>query len=435
MRRFVNWARTERSAEVEWARPRSEAEVLDVLSRARRSKQRVRPIGSGHSWSPIAVPEQVALDLSELSRVLEIDAAARTVRVQAGITLAALNRALDRVGLALPILGSISAQTIAGAISTGTHGSSLVHGNLASLLEEIVIVTPAGDRRVLARDRDESFDAAAVSLGALGVITEVVLRMCPAFALIGEVEAMPILEVARALDAIATSAEYVKVWWLPGAEGAHVFRYRRTPIAPHDLRVSRWLDTHVTNRLVFPAALAIGARVPRWTRAINRVVAQSYLERPAVPMRSDLAFNVAMPPIHREAEYAFDLPRAADALGRLAERVERESIAVNFPIEVRFVREDAAWMSPAFGRPTCQIGGYMSESADLSRFFTAFHALARELEARPHWGKETNVDAEHVRRVYPRRDAFVTLARSWDPDGTLRNAFLDRVLGAHGTHG
>lgn len=429
MRSFVNWARTERSSDVEWAGPRSEAEVADVLARARRSKHRVRPIGSGHSWSPIAVPERIALALSHLSRVIEIDAAARTVRVQAGITLAVLNRALDRVGLAMPILGSISAQTVAGAISTGTHGSSLVHGNLASLLEEIVIVTPAGERRVLARGRDATFDAAAVSLGALGVITEVVLRVCPRFALIGEVEAIPILDVARELDAIAASAEYVKVWWLPGAEGAHVFRYQRTPLAPRDLRLSRWLDTHVTNRVVFPAALAIGARVPRWTRSINRVVAQSYLERPAVPMRSDLAFNVAMPPLHRETEYAFDMPRAGEALRRIAELIERERIPVNFPVEVRFVREDAAWMSPAFGRATCQIGGYMGESADLPRFFAAFHALSRELSARPHWGKETDVDAAYVARVYPRRDAFVTLAREWDPEGTLRNAFLDRVLG------
>ncbi len=428
MRAFRNWARTERSGEVVWERPTSEAEVADVLSRARRSKRRVRPIGSGHSWSPIAVPEDVAIDLSRMSRVLEIDAAARTVRVQAGITLSALNAALHRAGLALPILGSISAQTIAGAISTGTHGSSLVHGNLASLVEELTLVTPTGDRRVIPRGH-EHFDACAVSLGALGVITEVVLRACPAFALIGEVESRPILEVARDLDAIAASAEYVKVWWLPGADGAHVFRYLRTPLPPHDLRVSRFIDTHLTNRVVFPAALAIGARVPRWTPAINRVVAASYLERPAIPMRSDLAFNVAMPPIHRETEYAFDMPRAAVALERVATLIERDRIPVNFPVEVRFVREDAAWMSPASGRATCQIGGYMGESADLPRFFSAFHALARELEARPHWGKETDVDADYVRRVYPRRDAFVTLAERWDPDRTLRNAFLDRVLG------
>jgi L-gulonolactone oxidase len=428
VKRFVNWARTVRSGEVAWESPRSEAEVADVLARARRQRKRVRPVGSGHSWSPIAAPEAIALDLRNLGQPLEIDAAARTVRAQAGLRLEALNQALDRVGLALPILGSISAQTVAGATSTGTHGSSLTHGNLASLLEELVLVTPAGDRRVLRRG-EAHFDAACVGLGALGVVTEVVLRVTTAFALVGEVETRPVREIAHELGAIARSCEYVKVWWLPGAEGAQIFRYHRTPLPAADVRLARWLDTQVTNRLVFPAALALGARVPSLTRTINRAVAASYLERPAVPMRSDLAFNVAMPPIHREAEYAFAMDEAPEALARLVRLVEDAQLAVNFPVEVRFVREDGAWMSPASGRPTCQIGGYMGESADLPHFFGAFHALARELGARPHWGKETDADADHIRRVYPRRDDFVALAHRWDPDGTLRNAVLDRVLG------
>lgn len=428
MRVFHNWARTESSRAVSWESPRSEAEVHDVLARARRAGQRVRPVGSGHSWSAIAVPEHVALDLSNFARVLEIDAAERTVRVQAGIQLKTLTAALDRVGLAMPILGSISEQTIAGATSTGTHGSSLVHGNLASLIEELVIATPAGETKRLRRG-EPHFDAAAVGLGALGVVLELTLRVTTKFSLIGEIESRPILDIARDLESIARSADLVKVWWLPGTAAAQIFRYLRTPLPATDVTRERFLDTHVVNRWVFPAVLELARRVPHWTPAINRVVAASYLERPAVPMRSDLAFNVAMPPMHRETEYSFPMSQAGDALARIAELITRERLAVNFPVEVRFVREDGAWMSPAYGRPTCQIGGYMSDSTDLPRFFSAFEELSLAMNARPHWGKETSATAEHVRRVYPRRDDFVTLARQWDPDGTLRNAFLDRVLG------
>ncbi|MBX7190472.1 MAG: FAD-binding protein [Sandaracinaceae bacterium] len=428
MRRFHNWSRTQASAEVAWESPRSEAEVADVLSRARRQGKRVRPVGSGHSWSAIAVPEAIALDLSNLAAPLEIDAARRTIRVQAGIQLKTLTATLDRVGLAMPILGSVSEQTIAGATSTGTHGSSLAYGNLASLIEELVIVTPAGERHVLRRGQGD-FDAACVGLGALGIVTELVLRVSTAFALVGEVQTRPILEIARDLASIGASTDFVKVWWLPGSEGAQIFRYHRTPLPPADVRLERWLDTHVTNRVLFPAALAVSARLPQLTRRINRAVAQSYLERPAVPMRSDLAFNVAMPPIHRETEYAFDLADAPAALTAIAESIERERLAVNFPVEVRFVREDAAWMSPAYGRPTVQIGGYMSDSVDLPRFFQRFEEISQSLAGRPHWGKEMKVDAAYVRQVFPRRDDFVALARRWDPDGTLRNAFLDRVLG------
>lgn len=428
-RTFVNWAGTARSREVIWESPRSEVEVLDVLARARRQKRRVRPVGSGHSWSSIAVPEHVGLDLAHLREVLEIDAAARTVRVQAGVQLESLTEALDRVGLAMPILGSVSEQTIAGAISTGTHGSSLTYGNLASLVRAMTIVTPAGEVLRL-EEGDDRLEAARVSLGALGVITEVTLAVTTAFSLIGEVETQPIRAIAADLPAIAASCPFVKVWWLPGTRGAQIFRYRRTPLPPADVALERFVDTHVTNRVVFPAVLALARRVPAITPYANRAVAASYLERPAVPMRSDLAFNVAMPPIHRETEYAFSMDQAGEALARIVDLIEGERLAVNFPVEVRFVREDRAWMSPASGRPTCQIGGYMGESADLPRFFRAFEALSQELGARPHWGKEMDVDATYVRRVYPKASEFAALARAWDPDGTLRNRFLDRVLGA-----
>ncbi len=385
-------------------------------------------MGGRHSWSAIAQPDHVALDLENMREVLAIDAGARTVRVQAGIHLHELTDALDRVGLAMPILGSVSAQTIAGATSTGTHGSSLVHGNLSSLVDEIVLVTPRGDQLRIGRG-DPRMAGARVGLGALGVVVEMVVRVAPAFALIGEVEVMPFREAASSLEAIATSAEFVKIWWLPGARGAHVFRYLRTPATPIDQLLSRTFDEHVVNRWVFPRALSAGLRWPSLTPRLNAFVARSYLERPGVPMKSHYAFNVAMPPLHRETEYAFGLDDAPGAMVALADLVEKERLPVNFPVEVRFVREDAAWMSPAFGRPTVQIGAYMSEGNGRARFFHAFEQIAHAHEARPHWGKEMDVDASYVARVFPEARAFVALARELDPDGTMRNAFLDRVLG------
>ncbi|MFO0681007.1 MAG: D-arabinono-1,4-lactone oxidase [Sandaracinus sp.] len=425
---WVNWSRVHRAKPTAWESPRSVGEVVDLLARARRAKQRVRAVGAGHSWSTIAVPEHVALDLEGMRAVLGIDAAARTIRVQAGIHLFELTEALDRVGLAVPILGSVSAQSIAGAISTGTHGSSFVHGNLASLVEAMTLVTPRGDVLVLGRG-DPRLPAARVGLGALGVIVELVLRVAPAFVLIGEVEVMPIREVARRLPEIAGSTEFVKVWWLPGARGAHVFRYLRTPEAPADVRASRAIDEHVVNRYVFPAALAAGARWPAITPKINALVARSYLERPGIAVQSHHAFNVAMPPLHRETEYAFDLDAAALVLDELASIIERERIAVDFPVEVRFVREDDAWMSPAYGRPTVQIGAYMSEAPGRARLFQAFESLSQRHLGRPHWGKEMDVDASYVARVWARAGEFGALSRDLDPEGTLRNAFLDRVLG------
>lgn len=428
MPRFRNWSRKYSASPSTWHSPTNEAEVAEILVRATRDRTKVRPIGSGHSWSDVALPAEAALDLSAMERVLAIDAAARTVRVQAGIPLRALTAALDEVGLAMPILGSVSEQTIAGAISTGTHGSSLRHGNLASLVRSMRLVTPRGETLALGQG-DPRFDAARVSLGALGVVTEVELEVVPAFRLVESVELVSPARVAQTLAAIAKSAPYVKVWWLPHTGPMHVFRYTPTSLPADESVVGRWLDEHVVNPFVFPAILGLARVVPAMARPFHRVVARGYLDHPRAPSaRSDHAFNVAMPPLHDETEWALDFEAASDVLARLVSEVERERWAIDFPLEVRFVRADHAWMSPAYGRDTVQIGAYATECEDQRAYFGAFERVAKEALARPHWGKECNFDPAYVRAVFPRAAEFAALRAELDPAGVLGNAFLERAL-------
>jgi L-gulonolactone oxidase len=364
-----------------------------------------------------------------MRRVLAIDAAARTIRVQAGIRLEEITAALDRVGMALPILGSIAKQTIAGAISTGTHGSSLAHGNLSSLVRAMRLVTPRGEVLDLA-DGHPLLPAARVSLGALGVITEVTLAAMPAFRLEEDLEIARIADVARDLRGVASSAEYVKVWFFPGMRRAQVFRYRRTPLPAVDRPLARAFDEVVVNRGIFEGVLRLSGRYPAITRRTNAAIASAYFRTGTRIARSDRCFNVAMPPIHRETEVAVDLEEAGTLLEALDAAVRSEGLRVNFPCEVRFVRGDDAWMSPAYGRDTCQIGIYQAESEDLARYFALAEELSLARGGRPHWGKETNVRAEEILRAYPKARDFVALRREHDPKGTLSNAFLDRVLGS-----
>jgi L-gulono-1,4-lactone dehydrogenase len=233
--RFENWSGLHGSTPRRWDSPSSEAELAELLSRASREGRRVRAVGSGHSWSDVAVPEDIALDLRRHTGVVSIDEQDPSIVVRAGTRLEEITRALDARGLAMPILGSIAKQTIAGAISTATHGSSLRHGNLASLVRRLRLVTPRGE--ILELDaRDPRFDAARVSLGALGVITQVELGVTRAFRLMETREALPFAEVVRDLEAIAASAEFVKLWWLPSTGRAcscSATSERRSPSGTH----------------------------------------------------------------------------------------------------------------------------------------------------------------------------------------------------------
>ncbi len=425
---FINWARTFTSQARAACDPADEMEAARIVRQATAAGRRVRAVGAGHSWSDIAVPEDILLRLDRMRSVVSVDEAQGEVTVQAGIRLRELARALDARGLALSILGSVAEQSAAGAISTGTHGSSLRHGSLSSFVRAMRLVTANGEVLVLDAS-DERLDAARVGLGVLGVITEVTLACEPAFRLREVVEPVPLARVVRDLGAIAGSAEYVKVWWLPGTRMALVYRAERTDAPATHRPLARLIDAHVVNGLLFPALLGLARHLPAITPTMNRAVGAAYLRPSTRVDRADRVFNVAMPPRHREMEYAVPMERAAEALDRAIATIVRDRVRVNFIFEVRFARGDTGWMSPDFGRDSCHLGAYMAESPDLLRYFAGFEATMRAFGGRPHWGEELHATPADVRAVLPMADRFLALRDSLDPHGTFANAFTDRVLG------
>jgi L-gulonolactone oxidase len=364
--------------------------------------------------------------------VVSFDATRTRATVRGGTRLVDLNARLARDGLALPIVGSIDAQSIAGLIATGTHGSSLVHGNLASLVERVRLIDGRGAAHDIARG-DPRLSGARVHLGALGVITDVTLRVERAFRLAETVENVAIGEIPSALESIARSAEYVKVWWLPHTKLAQIFRYERTTEAATQRpspETQRWLDEKVLHKALFPALLAVTKRNASWIPKLNPFVAKTYLDRPRRVGSSTIMLSTPMPFIHRETEAAMPIDRCGEALDRIVRRIDRDGLRVNFPIEVRFVRNDDAWMSPAEGTDTCQMGAYMSDAPDLERYFAAFWSEMRELGARPHWGKELDHGADEIAQLYPRMNEFIALRNALDPNRVFGSAFHTRALGA-----
>lgn len=423
-RRFVNWGKTVTSHPSQWLAPASEADVIAAVRGA--AGKRLRVVGGGHSWSAIAAPEQIGLTLDRFAGVIARDDT--TVTVRAGTRLRDLNAALAADGYALPIVGSIAEQSLAGVIATGTHGSSLVHGNLASFVERIRLVDGRGNVHDIGRD-DPRLPAARVHLGALGIVTEVVLRILPAFRLAETVEAVRVDELPVLLESIAHSAEYVKVWWMPHARYAHVFRYERTEepttTKPDPVR-QRWIDEKVMHAWVFPAVLRLGL-VPGLTPRIGRLVAKTFVQPRRVGV-STLMLSTPMPVRHRETEAAVPMARAGEAVERTLRAVETDRLVVNFPLEIRFVRGDDSWMSPAYGADTCQIGAYCW-GPRAPAYFAAFWREMRALGARPHWGKELDHTAAEVRALWPRAGEFLALRDQLDPDRVFGSAFHARTLG------
>jgi L-gulono-1,4-lactone dehydrogenase len=425
-RRWTNWARNVRSSMTAWHAPATEDEIIAIVRAARANRQRVRVVGAGHSWSAIAAPEDIGVTLDRYAGVVAVDAARSVVRVRAGTRLHAFNAALAEYGLALPIVGSIAEQSLAGAIATGTHGSSLAHGNLASLVDGMRIVDGRGEVHELVGER---LAGARVHLGALGVVTELSFRVVPAFRLAETVETIPIAAVSTALPAIARSAEYVKVWWMPHTTDAYVYRYERCA-EPATTRPDPARQRALENRLhawVFPALLRLG-RLPGVTAPISRAVART-LMKPRCVGSSTLMLSTPMPARHRETEAALPMAAAGAAVERLVQAIDRGRLTVNFIAEVRFVRGDDGWMSPAHGGDTCQLGAYCYGGGS-TPYFAAFWREMRALGARPHWGKELDHTVEEIRTLWPRADDFRALRDELDPERVFGSQFHTRILGA-----
>lgn len=426
--RFANWARTESSTPRRWAMPATEDDVLAVVRRARDAGERVRCVGAGHSFNAIAAPSDIAISLDNLRGIVTYDDS--TVTVLAGTRLRDLSAALAQRGLALPILGSIAEQSVAGAIATGTHGSSLQHRNLAGLVTGMRLVDGTGAVRDLA-DGDELLDAARVHLGALGIVIRLRLRVVPAFCLRERVDWLPVGDVATALPEIAHSAEFTKVWWMPHTPRALVFRYERVaaPRTVLPVLVDRFFDEKVFHHGLLPLVYAAQDRRPGWVPRWNNLAGRT-LHKPPRTGPSPMIFSTPMPVRHTETEAAVPLAAGGAAWDAAVRTIDACGARVNFITELRFVKGDDGWLSPAYGGDVVQLGAYTAVRSESARYFAEFWRHMRELGARPHWGKELDHDAAELRSLYPRFDDFRAARDAHDPDRTFANTFLDRVLGA-----
>lgn len=444
---WSNWAGNQRCQPRSLQQPNDEAELSRLLRSAAERGEPIKAVGAGHSWSDVACTSGQLVNLDRLDRVLHVDEG--EVTVQAGIRLKALNTALRRRGLALSCLGSSDQQSLAGAVATGTHGSGARFGSLSTQITGLRLLGADGQPRQLGPADGELFSAARLSLGCLGLITRLTLRCEPAFNLREQSYALPFSEALDRVQALADQHEHLKLWWLPHTKTVQVYAADRSAEAPahrgalgavttaltrgftrlsgHELQARARAD-HLVNQRLFPLLLGLGARAPWTTPLLNRAVAAAYFNTQVRIDRSDRVFNVALPPPHRELEYALPRQEAAPALRRLRARIEALGLRVNFVVELRFAAADDVLLSPARGRETCWLGAYMAEAPDLPAYFAAFEALCLELGGRPHWGKEHGLDAAQLRHAFTDLRRFDALRRELDPTGMFENAFTRRVF-------
>lgn len=410
--------------------PSSTAELADVVVRAGTSGRRVRVAGAGHSFSDIACSDGVLVSLERMASVLDVDRSAGLVRVQAGITILALNQHLAAHGLALENLGDIDVQSIAGAISTATHGTGARLRNIPSQVAALTLVLADGSTLECSAEHDlEVFRAARVGLGVLGVIAEVTLRCVPAFVLEGIDRPAPLLQTLERFDELALGNDHFEFFVFPHTETALTRTNNRSeePARPRGRIKAYANDVLLTNR-AFGAFCALGRMLPAQIPHINRAVASLAGSSRRVE-RADRIFASPRLVKFTEMEYSLPRERTPEAVRRVLQLVKDRGFAVPFPVEVRTVAADDAFLSTAFGRDSGFVAVHMYKGMEWSPYFRAVEAVMDDLGGRPHWGKRHFQTAATLRKRYPEWERFQEVRRRLDPQGRFANAWTDRVLG------
>jgi len=367
----------------------------------------------------------VLLSLDAMDGVVWADPGGRRVRVQAGIRLRALSERLAGFGLALENMGDVDAQSIAGATATGTHGSGAELRNLSAAIEAVQLV--AGDGSVRELDGGDALLAARVSVGALGVVTELTLRCVPAYVMRGVDAPAPLDDVLDRLDELAGGARHFEFYAF-GHSDTVLTRTNEVVTAPAQPpgRARRWAEDVLLTNHGLHLACGIARRRPGWIPSISRAMTGTLGERVRID-RSDRIFVSPRRVRFTEMEQAFPHEAARDALRAILTEIRRHPVI--FPVEVRFVAPDDALLSPAGGRETVYIAVHNYVGMPWEPYFRAAQAIGAEHGARPHWGKRHFHTAETLAPLYPGWERFQAVRRELDPEGRFANRYVERVLG------
>jgi FAD-linked oxidoreductase len=400
------------------------------VSAAAAAGRKISVLASGHSFTETAMTDGTMIDAGALSGVLEADRSSRLVKVGAGTVLADLNERLHGLGLAMENLGDIDRQTVAGAISTGTHGTGAKLRNISSQVMAMELVLADGSVRELTAEGDpELLRAARVSIGALGAICSVTLRCVPAFTLHRVDKPVPREEVLDSFQELADAHEHFELFTFPYADSALVLERNTTEGPPRPRgRAGAFLNDVVLENWALEAVSAAGKAFPRAIPSLSRFAARLASGSTSTD-RSDRIFVNERRVRFTEMEYGVPREHGPEAARRVIEWIRANRYPVFFPIEMRVTAGDDALLSPSHERDTAYIAVHQYRGMKWRPYFEAVEAIMNDYGGRPHWGKRHFQTAATLAERYPRWADFQAAREQLDPGHVFTNEYAKRVLG------
>lgn len=417
---WTNWAGRVACQPTRILRPRNAEELAADVAR---TTEQLRPVGSGHSFAPICHTDATMVDIGHLSGVLRVEG--NHVTVGAGTPLRQLTTALAARGLALHNQGDIDHQTIAGAVSTSTHGTGRELGAVATAVRAITLCTPSGDLVRYAKGEHPEFDAACVSLGMLGIATEYTVECVPAYALRETTRIAPTDAALAGFEAGARAHRHFELFIFPQADRA----IEKALDVTNEVGGITSHNNGLLDDLMLWGACALGRRMPLAAANVQRALLAT-VNGATRHGSAHLIYPSERRVKFDELEYAVPYDQGVACAREIVACLQTRFPNVAFPLELRTVAADDAWLSPFYDGPRMTISVHDRLDGQIDDLFAAVEPIFHAHGGRPHWGKRHGLTHQELRALYPRFDDFTALRRTLDPRGRMLSPYLAQLVGA-----
>ncbi|WP_020061520.1 D-arabinono-1,4-lactone oxidase [Bacillus sp. 123MFChir2] len=418
--RWRNWTGNVQGVPQYTMYPKSIEEVTQAVEFAKEAGKRIRVVGSGHSFTSLVQTDEILISLDKLQGMIEINSQTLIVEVWAGTKLFQLGEILQEN------LGDIDAQSIAGAISTGTHGTGISFGNLATQVVEVTAVLASGEVITCSeKEYPQYWKGFQLSLGMLGIIVKVKLKVIPAYSLAYESKKESFATVMSKLEEYKKNRHF-EFFIFPYSDDVQVKITNVTEEVGGELKWHK-LKTALIENMAF-SLLSEGCRFfPSISKSVSQLSAKG-VPNTKIVGQSYKVFATARNVRFYEMEYSIPAEYMKEAVEEIYNLIYEKKFQVHFPIECRYAKEDDIWLSPSYGRDSAYIAVHMYKGMQYTSYFQAVERIFQKYEGRPHWGKMHTMKYDTLQQVYPKLPHFLELRQTVDPTAMFLNPYLAKMF-------
>lgn len=423
-----NWSKFIQWKPGQVAYPESELAIQQLILAAAESNQKIRVIGSGHSFNPLWTTKDILISLDKYRGLTDIDTRANIASFRAGTKLYQLTEILHAHGLALENMGDIDRQSIAGAISTGTHGTGVGFGTMSTQVIRLKIINGKGEVIICSADQDpELFKCAQISLGALGVITEFTLQCVAQFKMELAIQPDSLEAVLNSYQELNTQNRNFEFYWFPNTIRVMTKQARLTEKSVDRNSIKSFFQDYILENMGYQVINEVARIFPTRTIALSKFSARTVSKVQKVNY-SHKVFTTPRWVRFNEMEYNIPVEAFEEVVREITSWVNKNNRTVLFPIEHRFVKADDILLSPAYQRDSAYIACHVYYKKDFRAYFEVLEKIFLKYDGRPHWGKIHTLEAPEFKNKYPRFSAFVSTMEKHDPHQIFLNDYLMKIF-------